>query len=53
MSEDQELDFTPLRGQNNVQGASDVGLIPMVFPDYQPISIPENVKFLKTTGTPS
>ncbi|MCG8597488.1 MAG: formate dehydrogenase subunit alpha, partial [Kiloniellales bacterium] len=24
----------PLRGQNNVQGASDVGLIPMVFPDY-------------------
>src|SRR5262249_7458209 len=24
-----------LRGQNNVQGASDVGLIPMVFPDYQ------------------
>ncbi len=28
----------PLRGQNNVQGASDVGLIPMVFPDYQPVS---------------
>jgi formate dehydrogenase major subunit len=25
----------PLRGQNNVQGASDSGLIPMVFPDYQ------------------
>ena len=25
----------PLRGQNNVQGASDMGLIPMVFPDYQ------------------
>jgi formate dehydrogenase major subunit len=24
----------PLRGQNNVQGASDVGLIPMFFPDY-------------------
>ena len=24
----------PLRGQNNVQGASDVGLIPMVLPDY-------------------
>jgi formate dehydrogenase major subunit len=24
----------PLRGQNNVQGASDVGLIPMMFPDY-------------------
>jgi len=24
----------PLRGQNNVQGASDAGLIPMFFPDY-------------------
>ncbi len=28
----------PLRGQNNVQGASDVGLIPMVYPDYQPVT---------------
>jgi formate dehydrogenase major subunit len=28
----------PLRGQNNVQGASDVGLIPMVYPDYQAVS---------------
>ncbi len=27
----------PLRGQNNVQGASDAGLIPMVYPDYRPI----------------
>jgi formate dehydrogenase major subunit len=27
----------PLRGQNNVQGASDMGLIPMVFPDYQSV----------------
>ncbi len=27
----------PLRGQNNVQGASDAGLIPMVFPDYQKV----------------
>src|SRR5690606_11948967 len=25
----------PLRGQNNVQGASDAGLIPMVFADYK------------------
>src|SRR6202521_1986941 len=25
----------PLRGQNNVQGASDSGLIPMMYPDYQ------------------
>ena len=30
----------PLRGQNNVQGASDAGLIPMVFPDYQPVKDP-------------
>src|SRR5271154_3496200 len=27
----------PLRGQNNVQGASDVGLIPMFFPDYKSV----------------
>jgi formate dehydrogenase major subunit len=27
----------PLRGQNNVQGASDVGLIPMFYPDYQAV----------------
>ena len=26
----------PLRGQNNVQGASDAGLIPMMLPNYQP-----------------
>ncbi len=31
----------PLRGQNNVQGASDVGLIPMVYPDYQPVRSPQ------------
>jgi len=30
----------PLRGQNNVQGASDAGLIPMVFPDYQSVENP-------------
>lgn len=28
----------PLRGQNNVQGASDAGLIPMMFPDYQKVT---------------
>ncbi|MHA6344570.1 formate dehydrogenase subunit alpha [Roseivivax sp. CAU 1761] len=27
----------PLRGQNNVQGASDAGLIPQVMPDYQSV----------------
>ncbi|MDX1593410.1 MAG: formate dehydrogenase subunit alpha [Gammaproteobacteria bacterium] len=30
----------PLRGQNNVQGASDAGLIPMVFPDYRRVDDP-------------
>ena len=28
----------PLRGQNNVQGASDAGLIPMVYPDYKSVA---------------
>lgn len=28
----------PLRGQNNVQGASDAGLVPMFLPDYQPVT---------------
>src|SRR6266702_1273017 len=27
----------PIRGQNNVQGASDVGAIPFVYTDYQPV----------------
>jgi len=31
----------PLRGQNNVQGASDSGLIPMFYPDYQRVAAPE------------
>ncbi len=30
----------PLRGQNNVQGASDAGLIPMMFPNYQRVTDP-------------
>ena len=34
----------PLRGQNNVQGASDAGLIPMVYPDYQ---VPKEKKVSK------
>jgi len=41
----------PLRGQNNVQGASDSGLIPMVFPDYQRVDNPEaNARFEKLWG---
>ncbi len=31
----------PLRGQNNVQGASDAGLIPMMYPNYQRVTNPE------------
>jgi formate dehydrogenase major subunit len=31
----------PLRGQNNVQGASDAGLIPMFLPDYQSVEDPD------------
>ncbi len=31
----------PLRGQNNVQGASDAGLIPMFFPDYKSVEAPD------------
>ena len=31
----------PLRGQNNVQGASDAGLIPMVYPDYKSVEDPD------------
>ena len=31
----------PLRGQNNVQGASDVGLIPMLYPDYRRVDNPD------------
>ncbi|QRF69247.1 formate dehydrogenase subunit alpha [Ponticoccus alexandrii] len=30
----------PLRGQNNVQGASDAGLIPMFVPDYRSVEDP-------------
>ena len=42
----------PLRGQNNVQGASDVGLIPMVYPDYQPVESAEvRKKFEALWGT--
>ena len=31
----------PLRGQNNVQGACDVGVLPNVYPGYQKVSLPE------------
>ena len=34
----------PLRGQNNVQGACDMGGLPNVFTAYQPVNDPENIK---------
>jgi formate dehydrogenase major subunit len=44
----------PLRGQNNVQGASDAGLIPMMYPDYQHVSDPTvRATFEKAWGVPS
>lgn len=42
----------PLRGQNNVQGASDVGLIPMVYPDYESVEDPKfRAKYEKLWNT--
>ncbi len=42
----------PLRGQNNVQGASDAGLIPMMFPDYKRVDNPEaHTRFEKYWNT--
>lgn len=42
----------PLRGQNNVQGACDVGAMPMDFPGYQKVEAPGMVeKFEKAWGT--
>jgi formate dehydrogenase major subunit len=42
----------PLRGQNNVQGASDAGLIPMFFPDYKSVENPDiRAKYETAWGT--
>ena len=38
----------PLRGQNNVQGASDVGLIPMMYPDYQRVDNGERARRVRS-----
>jgi formate dehydrogenase alpha subunit len=41
----------PLRGQNNVQGACDMGALPNVYPGYQKVVSPEVVeKFRKAWG---
>ncbi len=42
----------PLRGQNNVQGASDAGLIPMFLPDYKSVEDPQiRARFEDAWGT--
>lgn len=43
--------INPLRGQNNVQGSSDAGCMPNVYPGYQPVDNPEiREKFEKAWG---
>ncbi len=43
--------INPLRGQNNVQGACDVGGLPDVYPGYQKVHLPEvKAKFEKAWG---
>lgn len=36
--------LNPLRGQNNVQGASDMGAMPFHFPGYMPVDKPGNAE---------
>jgi formate dehydrogenase major subunit len=44
----------PLRGQNNVQGACDMGALPNVLPGYQSVTDPSvRAKFAETWGVPS
>lgn len=43
----------PLRGQNNVQGACDMGALPNVYPGYQPVTSEEaQKKFEAAWGVP-
>jgi predicted molibdopterin-dependent oxidoreductase YjgC len=43
--------INPMRGQNNIQGAGDVGAIPNNFPGFQPVTDPVNqAKFEKAYG---
>ena len=45
--------FSPLRGQNNVQGACDMGALPNMLPGYQPVTNPEaRAKFEKVWKHP-
>ncbi len=44
----------PVRGQNNVQGACDMGALPDTYPGYQFVKFPENrEKFAKAWGVAS
>ncbi|HIF22605.1 MAG TPA: formate dehydrogenase subunit alpha [Gemmatimonadetes bacterium] len=43
--------INPMRGQNNIQGAGDVGAIPNNYPGFQPVTDPVNqAKFSKAWG---
>ena len=43
----------PIRGQNNVQGASDVGAIPFAYTDYRPVTEPANrSEYARAWGVP-
>src|SRR5437660_300634 len=45
--------MTPVRGQNNVQGASDEGAIPFVYTDYRPVKDPKNrAEYAAAWGVP-
>ncbi len=45
--------INPLRGQNNVQGACDTGCLPVVYPGYQAVALPDMQKKFETAwGVP-
>jgi formate dehydrogenase major subunit len=44
----------PIRGQNNVQGSSDMGAIPFAYTDYRPVTDPANrAEYARTWGVPA
>ena len=44
----------PIRGQNNVQGASDVGAIPFAYTDYRPVTDPAvRAEYAAAWGVPA
>ena len=45
--------INPLRGQNNVQGACDLGALPNVFPGYAPVAEPEVRTRFQTLWNPA